>query len=58
VRRHFSLLQDWREYLDGLTSSRPEPGLIENVRVAFRSNAGHVRIIVEMDLTFRVLKKA
>ena len=57
VRRHFSTLRDWREYLAGLTSSRPEPGLQERVHQAFRSSAGLRRIVVEIDLTLRVLTK-
>src|SRR5437667_8579038 len=46
VRRHFSSLRDWREYLDGLTSSRPGPGLMENVRQAFEQRAPHTRIVI------------
>jgi len=57
VRRHFSTLRDWREYVDGLTSSRLEPGLPGRVLQAFRSSAGLRRIVVEIDLTLRVLTK-
>ncbi len=58
VRRHFSALRDWREYVGGFTSSRPEPGLLQNVRQAFRLQGAVGRVVVEINMTLRVLQKA
>ncbi len=58
VRRHFLSPRDWREYVDDLSLGRPGPGLLENARQAFRLHGSLVRIVVEMGLTLRVLKKA
>ena len=56
IRRYFRTRRDWREYLDGLTVSKPEPGLVQKIDATFKSRPD-MRIALEFDLILRVLKK-
>jgi hypothetical protein len=57
IRQYFRTRRDWREYLGGLTVSKPEPGLVQKIDAMFKSHPDDTQIAVEFDLMLRVLKK-
>ena len=57
IRRYCRTRRDWREYLDGLTVSKPEPGLVQKIDALFKSHPEDMQIALEFDLMLRVLKK-
>ena len=57
VLNHFSSLRDWRRYVNELTISKPEPGLMAKVTQMFKHQAPDRRIVLETYLICQVVQK-